>query len=210
MYTYDMDIGALSRSNPGLQGDGHDAFGGGGGLNRQQSTRIGPGGGTGRKVRNRRKSMLGFTDMGKSEEMKSGPAASMETGTVTSATTKSTDGVSSAFFIGDSGDNAKGDATRGGRASAQKPELPTGPKPYSAKDWLKDDMSKIRQRYTTVMFQKFNTGLEAFYSKDWDRARQCFESVQTDFRDGPSEYFLGQILKNNGRPPRGFQPYGRA
>ena len=89
-------------------------------------------------------------------------------------------------------------------------ELPTGPALYSANVWLQEDMRRIRQQYTSVVFQTFNSGLKRYYEKDWAGARQCFESILERFEDGPSKYFMDQMKKQNWTPPRDFQGYGRA
>jgi class 3 adenylate cyclase len=94
-----------------------------------------------------------------------------------------------------------------------KPELvlPTGPALYNANVWVSEDMRRIRQLYSDgLFFQKFYSGLQSFYAKDWEHARQCFVSNLERFEDGPSRYFLTQIDENKGKPPRDFQGYGIA
>jgi class 3 adenylate cyclase len=94
-----------------------------------------------------------------------------------------------------------------------KPELvlPTGPALYNANVWVSEDMRRIRQLYSDgLFFQKFYSGLQSFYNKDWEHARQCFVSNLERFEDGPSRYFLTQIEKNDGKPPRDFFGYGTA
>mmetsp|Transcript_19347 Transcript_19347/g.41657 ORF Transcript_19347/g.41657 Transcript_19347/m.41657 type:complete len:1150 (+) Transcript_19347:227-3676(+) len=87
--------------------------------------------------------------------------------------------------------------------------LPTGPALYNQSVWVSEDMRRIRQLYSDgIFFQKFNSGLNSFYSRDWEHARQCFVTILERFEDGPSRYFLTQIEKNNGKPPRNFRPYG--
>lgn len=89
--------------------------------------------------------------------------------------------------------------------------LPTGPALYNANVWVSEDMRRIRQKYSDgLFFQKFNSGLQSFYARDWEHARQCFVTVLDLFEDGPSRYFLNQIEKNNGVPPRDFKGYGIA
>ena len=94
----------------------------------------------------------------------------------------------------------------------QEPELilPTGPSLYSANVWLQADMRRIRRRYTPMVIHTYNSGLQKYYSKDWEGARGCFEAVMESFEDGPSKYFLGEMKKHNYVPPPHFQPYGRA
>ncbi len=72
-------------------------------------------------------------------------------------------------------------------------------------------MKRIRDKFVKgLFFQKFNAGLQAFYSREWDTARQCFQTVLDNFDDGPSNYFMSQIKKNKGVPPKDFQEYGLA
>lgn len=86
--------------------------------------------------------------------------------------------------------------------------LPTGPALYNAQDWVNPEMRKMRNRYTDgIFFQNFNAGLQAFYGKDWETAKQCFLTILNIFEDGPSRYFLNQIEKHRGRPPRHFHPF---
>jgi class 3 adenylate cyclase len=93
-----------------------------------------------------------------------------------------------------------------------KPELvlPTGPALYNANIWRSEVMLKIRQKYSDgLFFHKFNSGLQSFYSQDWDHAKQCFQGILDDcLDDGPSKYFLSQIEQYNGKPPPNFKPYG--
>lgn len=89
--------------------------------------------------------------------------------------------------------------------------LPTGPALYNANVWQSEEMKKIRQRYSDgLFFQKFNSGLQSYYAKDWEHAKQCFQTILERFEDGPSKYFLQQIEDHDGVPPRGFTGYGKA
>ena len=89
--------------------------------------------------------------------------------------------------------------------------LPTGPAIYNANVWVNEDMRKIRQRYSDgLFFQKFSSGLQAFYSKDWEFAKQCFQQILDRFEDGPSRNFMNQIEEHGGVPPKGFKEYGTA
>jgi class 3 adenylate cyclase len=86
--------------------------------------------------------------------------------------------------------------------------LPTGPALYSHNVWQSPDMKRLRDKYVQGMFfHKFNTGLQAYYSRDWDTARLCFQAVLDNFDDGPSMYFISQIRKHDGVPPRDFREY---
>ena len=93
----------------------------------------------------------------------------------------------------------------------EKLVLPTGPALYNPKVWVDRTMHEIRRIYTDGIFlQKFSAGLQAFYSKDWERAKQCFTTCIENIDDGPSKYFLSQIEKHDGKPPRNFLGYGIA
>eukprot|EP00522_Entomoneis_paludosa_P013153 CAMPEP_0172451694 /NCGR_PEP_ID=MMETSP1065-20121228/9625_1 /TAXON_ID=265537 /ORGANISM="Amphiprora paludosa, Strain CCMP125" /LENGTH=1163 /DNA_ID=CAMNT_0013203661 /DNA_START=207 /DNA_END=3698 /DNA_ORIENTATION=+ len=110
--------------------------------------------------------------------------------------------------------NSNADLTGDGEHQASGPPelvLPTGPALYNASVWVSEDMRRIRQLYSDgIFFQKFNAGLNSYYSRDWEHARQCFVTILERFEDGPSRYFLTQIEKNNGKPPRNFRGYGTA
>ncbi|GAX18664.1 hypothetical protein FisN_10Hh123 [Fistulifera solaris] len=87
--------------------------------------------------------------------------------------------------------------------------LPTGPALYNPSVWTDPVMKKMRKEFTDgLFFQNFNNGLQAYYSKDWDYAKQCFANVLDRYEDGPSRYFFEEIKKHNGVPPRNFLPYG--
>ena len=89
--------------------------------------------------------------------------------------------------------------------------LPTGPTLYNANVWLSEDMRKIRELFSDgLFFQKFNSGLQSYYARDWEHAKQCFQTILERFDDGPSRYFLKCIQDNNGVPPRHFPAYGSA
>lgn len=89
--------------------------------------------------------------------------------------------------------------------------LPTGPAFYSRSIWLSPEMKQMREDYVSgLFFQKYASGLQAFYNKDWEMAEQCFKNVLDEFDDGPTRYFLKQIKDNEGVPPRNFLPYRRA
>lgn len=89
--------------------------------------------------------------------------------------------------------------------------LPTGPALYNANVWTSEDMRTIRQLYSDgLFFQKFMSGLQSFYSKDWEHSKNCFAVILERFEDGPSRYFMNQIEFHNGKPPRDFVGYGTA
>ena len=89
--------------------------------------------------------------------------------------------------------------------------LPNGPAVYNANVWVGDDMRRVRQLYSDgLFFQKFNSGLQSFYARDWEHAKQCFATILDRFEDGPSRHFMNEIEKHNGVPPRHFKCYGTA
>lgn len=109
--------------------------------------------------------------------------------------------------------NSNPDLTGDGDQTNGPPELvlPTGPAVYAASVWVSEEMRNIRQLFSDgIFFQKFNAGLNSYYTRDWDHAKQCFKTILERFEDGPSRYFLTQIEKQNGKPPRNFRGYGIA
>lgn len=89
--------------------------------------------------------------------------------------------------------------------------LPTGPTLYNANVWQSEDIRKTRELFSDgLFFQKFNSGLQSYYARDWEHAKQCFQTILERFDDGPSRYFLNCIQDNNGVPPRHFPGYGTA
>jgi len=90
-------------------------------------------------------------------------------------------------------------------------QLPTGPALYSHNNWQSPDMRRIREKFVQgLFFQKYSSGLNAFYNRDWETAEQCFTLLIRNFDDGPSKYFMEQIIKHNREPPRDFLAYGLA
>jgi class 3 adenylate cyclase len=89
--------------------------------------------------------------------------------------------------------------------------LPSGPALYSQNIWQTPDMKRIRDKFVKgLFFEKFNAGLRAFYKKEWRTAQECFQTILENYDDGPSKYFMGQIKKNKGTPPKDFVGYGIA
>jgi class 3 adenylate cyclase len=87
--------------------------------------------------------------------------------------------------------------------------LPTGPALYSHNVWQNPEMKRIRDKFVQgLFFQKFNEGLTAYYKKDWESAKNCFQCVLEQFDDGPSKYFLAQMKMHGWVPPRDFREYG--
>jgi class 3 adenylate cyclase len=114
----------------------------------------------------------------------------------------------SGFLVGDA---ARSHTERVDADGVRPPKLvlPTGPALYNANVWTSEDMRTIRQLYSDgLFFQKFTSGLQSFYAKEWEYARQCFSVILDRFEDGPSRYFMDQIEKHGGKPPRNFLGYG--
>lgn len=121
------------------------------------------------------------------------------------------DEVSQSGFLGTSVSSPQETAAESEDGKVPKLVLPTGPALYNTNVWTSEDMRTMRQLYSDgLFFQKFTSGLQSFYSKDWDHASQCFTAIVQRFEDGPSRYFLNQIEKHNGKPPRDFLGYGTA
>lgn len=87
--------------------------------------------------------------------------------------------------------------------------LPTGIQHYKDKVWLKEDIRLIREKYTTAVIQDFNSGLQRYYDADWANARRYFEMVLERFDDGPSNYFLEEMKRHDGKPPQNFSAIRR-
>ncbi|CAJ1936529.1 unnamed protein product [Cylindrotheca closterium] len=86
--------------------------------------------------------------------------------------------------------------------------LPRGPAIYNKNAWLSPEMKRMREKYVQgLFFQNYAKGLKAFYNKDWDTAKQCFQTVLNESDDGPSRHFLKRIKECNGVPPKDFVPY---
>lgn len=87
--------------------------------------------------------------------------------------------------------------------------LPNSIHHYDQKCWLAPDIKKIRREYVSsgVIFPKYQEGLKAFYAKNWEHAKNCFELVLSQRGDGPSLYFLKLIAEQGGVPPKKFIGY---
>lgn len=120
--------------------------------------------------------------------------------------------------------------------AARELKLPTGPVLYNPNVWISDEMRAIRARFSDgIFFQQFNSGLQAFYAKDWvsylldhglgpmvyslffswqETSLANFRSILDRFEDGPSRYFYTQIWNSETetlrKPPRKFRGYGVA
>jgi len=87
--------------------------------------------------------------------------------------------------------------------------LPTGPVPYSLKQYAEGDMKKIRERFNETFFKTFRQALTSYYNREWNDAKMYFQTILTDFNDGPSRHFLMEIEKNGGVPPKTLTWYSR-
>jgi hypothetical protein len=87
--------------------------------------------------------------------------------------------------------------------------LPNGTQQYTDKAWCEPDIKKIRREYVSngIIFPKYQEGLKAYYAKDWEHAKKCFEFVLSQRPDGPSLHFLKMIEEYDGRCPRNFCGY---
>jgi class 3 adenylate cyclase len=210
LFTFDMDIDALWRASTkktSVEGDGgsdtesinESAMGSKREMmEKKASTRHAPGGllkGPRRRSMNRMKPYIGDVS---SEELKTvnsaAEAAAQVAAAVSAGSTELGHEVESVI-----------------RHVPPELVLPSGPTLYNANVWLSDDMRKIRELFSDgLFFQKFNSGLQSYYARDWEHAKQCFQTILERFDDGPSRFFLGCIEENNGIPPRNFQGYGTA
>ena len=210
LFTFDMDIDALWRASTkktSVEGDGgsdtesiNESAKGSKRemMEKKASTRHAPGGllkGPRRRSMNRMKPYIGDAS---SEELKTvnsaAEAAAQVAAAVSAGSTELGHEVESVI-----------------RHVPPELVLPSGPTLYNANVWLSDDMRKIRELFSDgLFFQKFNSGLQSYYARDWEHAKQCFQTILERFDDGPSRFFLGCIEENNGIPPRNFQGYGTA
>lgn len=116
------------------------------------------------------------------------------------------DEISQSGFLGPSSQNF---GCEGDDRGTPKLVLPTGPALYNSNVWTSVEMRVMRELYSDgLFFQKFMSGLHSFYAKDWDNASQSFSVILQRFEDGPSRYFMNQIEKHGGKPPRDFLGYG--
>jgi len=210
LFTFDMDIDALwvnsmkkGPDNIDTNSDTDSSKGFKGDFEKKPSVRHIPGAGFLKDSRRRSMNRLktaGGQENQHSEELK--PVSSMaESAAVAAASVTSVTG---------SGDFGHTDESSYRRLKSPELVLPTGPALYNANIWLNEDMRKIREKFSKdfPFFQKFNSGLQSYYAKDWQHAKQCFETILVKFDDGPSRYFLECIQDNDDAPPPNFLPYG--
>lgn len=212
IYTFDMDIEAIHRpQGRTLQKIGdHDAMsevGSSSGGDGSRIVRYNKRGdrrayGSSRQIRNRRKSSIATRPGSNASEdfnvSGGGVGANASDG-----------GYGAHASTGQGSISSMPSEGNGSNFSPPELVLPTGPALYSHNVWQSPDMKRIRDKYVQgLFFQKFHDGLQAFYSKDWETAKVCFQQVLYCVDDGPSRYFLEQMKLNNGVPPRDFRGYG--
>jgi hypothetical protein len=209
LFTFDMDVAAIHRPQLKSRSAENETISDSGSLNGEsrklrKSDRRSHG--STRQIRNRRRSVSLRPQPilnGSDELVLSGPGSNTENNT-RGAPSIIGGGTVASTTHSDDGNNP---------AYQGLPELvlPTGPALYSHNVWQSPDMKRIRDKFVQgLFFQKFQSGLQAFYNKDWEMARQCFLTVLENFDDGPSKYFMDQIKKNKGVPPKDFLEYGLA
>jgi len=89
--------------------------------------------------------------------------------------------------------------------------LPSGPVSYNASIWLKDDLRRIRRKFTDGRFYgPFNTALQLYFKGEWNEARIYFERVAERFDDKPSKHFLEKMKATKYVPPMSFIGYSSA
>jgi len=181
LFSFDMDVDALQRHNRSTQNAENDEF--------RSTEHILEGRNKKRSIRNRRKDHVQQTRTNKFEYRRYG---------VDQSKTSCWDPCYSPILQNSDG------------TESSTPLSPQRPAPNFHNVWLSSDVKKIRQRYVQgkFFFQKYKSGLEAFYDKEWGKARTDFRYVLDNFDDGPSKYFIKIIDKNSGIPPEDFKEYG--
>lgn len=210
LYTFDMDVAAIHRQPAKKRLTENETISDSGSMNGEMGRKTRKSDrrshGSTRQIRNRRRSVTlrPQSNVSGSEEFKlSGPGGSIANES-NQRSTPSLLGGGTVVSI-----HSNDDGTHQG--SIPELVLPSGPALYSHNVWQSPDMKRIRDKFVQgLFFQKFQSGLQAFYNKDWDMAQQCFQTLQDNFDDGPSRYFLDQIKQHNGVPPKNFLEYGLA
>jgi len=222
LFTFDMDIDALWKKEKRATLDDDTASDTGSinesgkgskrdGMQKQASSSRHPGRLHGPRRRSMNRLKFGVGDI-TSEEFKSGGSSGEATSPAGASpvsplmTAASSTELVHGHQVGESQDpNAAGQGP---------PELvlPNGPALYNANVWLSGNLKKIRERFLKdgLFFQKFMSGLQSYYARDWEHAQQCFQTTLERCDDGPSQYFLNKIKEHNGVPPRNFLGYGTA
>lgn len=209
LFTFDMDVAAIHRPQIKARGTENETISDSGSVSAEPSRKTRKGerrsNPSARQIRNRRRSVslrLQPTVNGSEEFFLSGPGSQMGG--------ESSQRGPAASLVG-GGTVVSSHSVEEQNQGIPELVLPTGPALYSHNVWQSPDMKRIRDKFVQgLFFQKFQAGLQAFYSKDWDMARQCFQTVLENFDDGPSKYFMDKIMKNKGVPPKDFLEYGLA
>lgn len=213
LFTFDMDVAAIHRPQLKSRADENGTISDSGSMTGDPSAarKMRKGDrrshGSSRQIRNRRRSVsLRPQQMtnGSEELMLSGPGANNSDSHTRGAPSL----VGGGTVVGSTHSD---DGTPPAYQGSPELVLPTGPALYSHNIWQSPDMKRIRDKFVQgLFFQKFQSGLQAFYNKDWEMARQCFQTVLENFDDGPSKYFMDQMKKHKGVPPKNFLEYGLA
>jgi class 3 adenylate cyclase len=212
LFTFDMDVAAIHRPQTGTKSDNNDTISEKSGSvipapephrrARKMERRLQA---SYRQARNQRRSSVQLRSQQNGSEELAGTAGS-------GANENSQRGTTSLMF-GSTYSTYSVDDENVPAYQGDLPELvlPTGPALYSHNIWQSPDMKRIRDKFAEgVFFQKFQSGMQAYYNKDWDLARQCFQTVLEHVDDGPSKYFMDQMMKNNSVPPKDFLGYNLA
>ena len=203
LFTFDMDENAIHRSYPNrndTKNGENDNFSDAPSRTTRPNKRRSQ-----LTLRNRRKFSPRATKSGR--EILVGGDDSNQMTNSPSPTSELNNGANSNYDIPTSADEYKTSIQK----TSSSPVLPTGPALYSHNVWQSPDMKKIREKYVQgSFFQRYNSGLQAFYNKNWDVAQSNFQAILENFDDGPSKYFMEQIKKNNFKPPEGFKEFGIA
>ncbi len=209
LFTFDMDVAAIHRPLAKKRSPENETISDSGSMNGEINRKMRKverrSHGSSRQIRNRRRSVTlrPQSVISSSEEfVLSGPGGSL--------THESNQRTPSLLGGGTVGSIHSADD---GTYQQFLPELvlPSGPALYSHNVWQSPDMKRIRDKFVQgLFFQKFQSGLQAFYNKDWEMSQQCFQTLLENFDDGPSKYFLDQIKKHSGVPPKDFLEYGLA
>ena len=207
LFTFDMDVDAIHRPTSKSARDSDAASDTESNAERRGRRSVDRrGNGSTRQIRRRRSvTMRNSGNTNSSDEFVVGTSGSMAMGEQVHS--------SPSIASGSSVHSERIESESAANAFHNTPELvlPSGPALYSHNIWQTPDMKRIRDKFVKgLFFQKFNAGLQAFYSKDWRTAQECFQTILEKYDDGPSKYFMSQIKKNKGTPPKDFGHYGIA
>jgi len=112
---------------------------------------------------------------------------------------------------GSGAEGSKDGSHRDNRSGLGDLVLPSGPVRYNSSIWLKDDLRRIRKKFTDGRFYgPFKMALDLYFMGEWKEARTHFERVAERFDDNPSEYFLKKMKATKYVPPMSFIGYSSA